>query len=171
MKKFIYLLISLFILWGLTFPMCLAQNGDDGEWNGAKTSDWNFNQSPTMVLEAVKHNANKYKSEQVQNTQYDNIQSNCGELWVDSRFTITRTLCNIKEHSKSYLQYVIFIWLTLATILIIRNWFKLVTSPDRWKEIKNFQKNIIYIVIGVALILSFYWILDIFVSLVNFVTE
>lgn len=167
MKRFIYLLVSLFVLCGLIFPMCFAEK-DNSSKDG---SDWNYNQDPVMLLESVKHNANKYKSEQVQNTQYDTIQSKCGELWGDSRFTITRTLCNIKEKSKSYLQYVIFIWLTLATILIIRNWFKLVTSSDRWKEIKNFEKNIIYIVIGVVLILSFYRILDIFVSFVNFVTE
>ena len=126
------------------------------------------------VLDSVKWNANKNRSEQVQKTKLDNTTSRyCNELGVsvESNFTITKTLCNIKMNISSYLEYLIYIWLTAATIFIIRNWFQLVTSPDRGKQIWVFKKNIIYIVVGVILLISFYYIIDIFVSMVKLVAE
>ena len=159
MKKFIYLIVSIFVFMGSFLSVSLAE-------------DRNFNQDPVDVLEAIKHNANKYKIEQVQNTKYDKISSKtCRELAVESKYTISRTLCSIKESSGSYLQYVVYAWLTLATIILIRNWFQLIISDNRWKQIGVFKQNIKYITIGVILLISFYWILDIFVSLVKFVEK
>ena len=178
MKKIIYLSISLLIVSVLLLSVSMAQEGagQRKSWDreNKQSTERNLIQSPVGLLETVKHNANKYKSEEVQNTPLDNTNSLvCNESlwWAKRSFTITRTLCNIKLNMKPYLQYIIYIWLTAATILIIRNWFLLVVSPDRSKQIKTFQKNILYIIIGVALILSFYRILDIFVSFINFVVE
>ena len=95
----------------------------------------------------------------------------CADIWVDSRFTITRTLCYLKNNSWSYLQYVMFIWLVAATILIIRNWFKLVTSPDREKEIIIFKKNMIYIIVWITLLLWFYYFIDIYVWIINLFSD
>jgi 4-hydroxybenzoate polyprenyltransferase len=64
-----------------------------------------------------------------------------------------------------------FIGLTAATILLIRNWFLIVKSTDREKQIWVFKKNLLYIVIWVFLLIWFYYIIDIFVSVVNIVTE
>jgi hypothetical protein len=62
-----------------------------------------------------------------------------------------------------------YIWLTGATIFIIRNWFKIVTATDKEKQIWVFKKNMINLIIWVILLTSFYFILDAFVSVVNFV--
>jgi hypothetical protein len=84
---------------------------------------WNFDQnSPVNIVNEVYYEANQKKSEQVQNTEYDVVNSKaCAEIPADSRYTITRTLCNLKTLSKDYIQYIMFIGLTAATILLIRN--------------------------------------------------
>lgn len=173
MKNFLYLSVSLFVICGLFFSVCSADKNE--EWWGSQTepTERNFNQTPDQLLSTVTQKANLYKKEAVQNTKLNGVNSrSCDEaISVGANFTITKTLCNIKQGIRPYLQYIIWAWLTGATILLIRNWFKLVTSTDRTKQIKEFQKNIIYIIIGVALIISFYWILDIFVSFINFVAE
>ena len=95
----------------------------------------------------------------------------CTDIGVDSRFTITRTLCYLKNNSWSYLQYIMFIWLIVATILIIWNGFKLVTSTDREKQIAIFKKNMIYIIIWITLLLWFYYFIDIYVWVINLFTD
>ena len=163
--KIIYLSLSLFIsiLFWLTCSVSFAQQDP-----GSRT----YETSPIQVLNAVKWNANKHKSEEVQKTELDVVNSiDCDEIAVGTNFTITRTLCSIKKHSQSYLEYVIYVWLTAATIFLIRNGFQLVTAPDRWKQIWIFKKNLKYIIIWVILLISFYYILDIFVTTVNLIAE
>ena len=163
MKKVLYLFMWIFAALISSFLVSNTANAQ---------TDRNFDQSPVRILETVKKNANAKKSEEVQKTQLDNTTSKwCTDIGVDSRFTFTRTLCYIKNNVWSYLQYVMFIWLTAATILIIRNGFKLVTSDDREKQISTFKKNLIYIIIWVALLLGFYYFLDIYVWIINLFSD
>lgn len=110
-----------------------------------------------------------------QNTDLEKVNSvaACADLWLgaDSNYTITKTLCYIKAHINDYMQYVIYIWLTAATIFLIRNGFKIVTSQDREKEVNAFKKRFMYLVIWVVLLVSFYIVIDIFVSIVNLILE
>ena len=162
MKKILYLFIVLWLSLVLTMPTATT-----------KADDWNFDKdNPVKILEKVKKNANAYKSEEVQKTQLDNTTSKyCRDIAVDDRFTFTTTLCYIKNNVWSYLQYVMFIWLAAATILIIWNGFKLVTSPDRDKQMTTFKKNLIYIIIWVTLLLGFYYFLDIYVGIINLFSD
>lgn len=170
MKKFLLtIFIGLFIgcvalfVWNVT----LAQEAIKPE----KSSSRNYNK-PIRILDSVKWTANKPGSDPVQKTDLDNITSAaCAEIAVDSRFSISRTLCNLKRLSRDYMQYVMYFGLTAATILLIRNWFKIVTSTDREKEMTAFKKNIVYVIIWVLLLIWFYYIIDIFVSVVNLITE
>ncbi len=161
------------MLCGAFFSVTFAQSGVTHKSGIQAQIGERSYQNPIGVLNAVKYNANKHKIEEVQQTQLDNISSNCNDSiwWVSWRFTITKTICNIKSQMGSYLQYVIYIWLSLATILLIRNGFKLVTSKDKWNQMKEFGKNIVKIIIWVILLISFYYILDVFVSVINFVAE
>lgn len=164
MKKFV---LTIFV--GL-FVSCMFFSG----WSltlADNSSSRNF-EKPVTIVDSVKWNSNKSISDQVQKTDLDTITSKglC-ELSVNPKFTLTRTLCNLKELAKDYMQYVIYFWLTVATILIIRNWFKIVTATDREKQISTFTKNMLYIVIWVVLLIGFYYIIDLFVSVVNLVTE
>lgn len=167
MKKILYLCLTLWI----SFMTMLSLVSVQATWQSEPT-EWHFNQNPVKVLDTVKGNANKYKSEEVQNTQWDSATSRyCRDIWTDPRFTFTRTLCYLKNHSWNYLQYVMFIWLTAATILIIVTWFKLVTSSDREKEISTFKKNLLYITVWIVLLSWFYYLIDIFIGVINLFTD
>lgn len=173
MKKTLYLWLSLVVIISWTFSISLAWQAEEKDTQSNAQGEWTVKQDPIWVLDTVKRNANKDRSDEVQNTKLDYTMSECiGDSvpwWA--WFTMTKTLCNIKVNIRAYLQYIVFAWLTLATIFLIRNGFQLVTSPDRWKQMWVFKKNVTYIIIGVVLIISFYYILDIFVTLVNFVTD
>lgn len=167
MKKFLLvILVSLFVScvaffkWNIT----LADSND-------KPSSRNYNR-PITIVDSVKWNANKSISDQVQKTDLDTVTSKfwC-EASVNPKFTLTKTLCHLKELSKDYMQYVMYFGLVIATILLIRNWFKIVTATDREAQMKTFTKNMLYIVIWVVLLIWFYYIIDIFVSVVNLVTD
>ncbi len=125
---------------------------------------------PIKFLEQANIWANK--DDPIQDTQLNNVSStSCDELGQDWRFTFTRTLCYIKNNISDYLQYLIYFGLTVATALLIWNGFMLVTSDDKAKQMTTFKKNLINIWLGVILIVSFYYIIEVFVSVVNFVWE
>lgn len=177
MKKILYSFLSIFILFSTISPICFAQEEDkDVDSSADEFSQWQVVSrqllTPTSMVDSIYWNANWNKSNQVQYTEYDVITSRVDLCATgrDGRFTITRTLCNLRELSKDYLQYVMYIWLTAATILLIRNWFKIVTSTDREKEISNFKNNLKYIVIWVFLLIWFYYIINLFVAIVNLIT-
>ena len=165
MKKILYLFIFLLASCMLISLPIKAQSDLGPKWDINE-------QEPTELLWEIEYLANKKKWEEVQNTKLDKITSKaCDELWWDSRFTITKTFCYIKNNSWSYLQYVMYTWLAAATIIIIRNWFLLVTSSDREKQMWTFKKNMTYLVIWIILITCFYFILDVFVSVINFIAK
>jgi hypothetical protein len=159
MKKYYILFIWIF---ALLFPISFS-------------SSYNWSQNPTNLVQDIKYEANKDKSQQIQNTEYDAVTSKdtacLSEVNWDGRMSITRTLCSLKNLSRDYLQYVMYIGLTAATIFIIRNWFKIVTSSDREKQMWTFKNNMLYLVIWITLLIWFYYIIDLFVSVVNLVAE
>ena len=154
--KFLYTLFSsLFLLMAFISPVSQAEARD-------------FEKGPIKILEDVITE----KTRDILATPWNNATSKwCRDIWVDSRFTFTRTLCYIKNNSWGYLQYIMFIWLTVATILIIRNGFKLVTSTDREKQFTTFKKNMIYIIIWIVLLTWFYYFIDIYIWIINLFTD
>ena len=170
MKKICLAFISLFLLFGIGLSsITYAQELDD---DSEKTSSRAFTDDPTDLLKMVKHKANDDNGSRVQVTPVNNVTSKvsyCDINVTDSRFTLTKTFCSIKLAIKWYLQYIIYIWLAWATIFIIRNWFKIVTATDKEGQMKKFKDNMIKLIIWVILLTSFYFILDVFVSVVNFI--
>ena len=154
--KFLYTLFSsLFLLMAFILPVSQVEARD-------------FEKGPIKILEDVITE----KTRDILATPWNNATSKwCRDIWVDSRFTFTRTLCYIKNNSWGYLQYIMFIWLTFATILIIRNGFKLVTSTDREKQFTTFKKNMIYIIIWIVLLTWFYYFIDIYIWIINLFTD
>jgi len=163
MKELFNSAMVLFIICSILSPIFPVQSKEG----------WNFDSdSPFGLVSQVQDEANK--DDAIQNTKLNHVTSKFSECdWIapDSRFTLTRTLCSIKANIKDYLQYVMYIGLTAATILIIRNGFKIVTAPDQGKQMEKFKKNLLYIVIWVFLLIWFYYIIDIFVSVVNLIAE
>lgn len=156
------------MLWCVALPVyTLAQSeqkNHEGKGYFSESAD------PMRLVTQYYHNTNK--TDPVQETDLDVVTSDgCTELAVDGRFTISRTLCNIKSNIWNYLQYLMYIWLTAATIFLIRNGLKIVTSSDKEKQMSTFKKNLIYIIIWVVLLTWFYYVIDIFVSVVNLVEK
>lgn len=136
-------------------------------------SSWRFNDWPTYFLENVVDKANG-DTDAVQDTALDSVTSKgqfCDNGPVGSTYTFSNTLCFIKNNLYHYLQYVVYVWLAAATILLIWNWFLLVVSDDNAKQIWEFRKNAKSIGIWVILLIAFYIIIEIFVSIVNLIAE
>ena len=128
MKKLIYsvmiLLVSLWCVSGL----CFAGEGELEEWwNTEDIWKRNLNDNPVKILDYVNGEANKKISNEVQNTDLDVISSKsvdtCDWIAPDVTFSITRTLCSIKQNAKDYLQYVVYFGLAAATFFLIRKFF------------------------------------------------
>ena len=166
MRKVAHLLIAALALIISITSVTLAQ------WK-VVWNDWIVeDKSPVDLLKRIQYMANDEVDGQVQVTPLNKVSSSngyCSDISVDKTFTITRTFCSIKNYIKWYLQYIVFIWLVAATIFIIRNWFRIVTAPDKEAYMKDFKKHITYIIIWVILLTSFYFILEAFVSVVNFI--
>ena len=129
--------------------------------------------SPMDLLNRVHYEANEPGDDRVQVTPLNKVSSkwgsHCDGLTVNDKFTLTKTFCSIKYYIKWYLQYIMYIWLAWATIFIIRNWLLIVTAADKEKQMWTFKKKIKNLIIWVILLTSFYFILDAFVSIVNFI--
>ena len=131
---------------------------------------WWFDVWPVGFLDNLVDKANE-DSDGVQNTAIDPVTSNGSSCWKDSRYTFSNTLCWIRDNLYHYLQYAVYIWLAVATILIIWNSFRLVVSKDNQKEFDSFKTNLINLGIWVILLVAFYFIIDLFVSVVNLLSE
>ena len=152
MKKYIYLFITAFALIISISSVACAQ------WK-VTWKDWIAeDQNPVDLLKRVQYMANDEIDGSVQVTPLNKVSSKdpCFDLGVDDTFTITKTFCSIKKHIKGYLQYIVYIWLVAATIFIIRNWFRLVTAPDKEAFMKDFKKNVINIIIWVIILTILY---------------
>lgn len=163
MKKILYWIM----LWIITAVIFLPQFKCY-----AKAWEWKFGDHVADLVTQVYEEANSDSSSKVQKTRWNSISSRfCTDLYLDSRYTLTRTLCDIREKSWAYLQYVIYIWITAALIFLIINGLKIVTSSDKEKQMWVFKKNVIYVIIWVVLLVAFNFILDVFVSVVALLTE
>jgi len=167
MKNFIksVFLSGLFMFFGV--PILCQVNA---AWGG-----WFDDKDPIQVLDNVVDNANKNPSEEVQNTRMDTVTSRggpfCKNANIDGRYTLSNTLCYISDRLYFYLQYVVYIALAVATLFLIWNGFQLVVSDDKASQIKTFKKNMMNIGIWVILVVAFYIIIDIFVSIVNLIAD
>lgn len=176
MKKLMHLLlISIMIIMPmLSISFTRAQGGEWGwEWKGEEKAldvrDVAKN-NPVRLLETVKGNANKSKYEAVQYTELDKVSSTTPRV-AAPEYTITNTLNSAKEGIRDYLQYVMYIWISGATIFLIRNAFKLVTSWDREKQMWIFKKNLTYIIIWIVLMTWFFYLISAFTGIVNLIAK
>ncbi len=136
----IFLLILSFLFLGLGF------------WINTTFAGWNS--SPTEIL-------NGLKDDNVQNTALDNAVSTSTK-WVKS------TLSAIKQSSTGYLQWLAYIGLWIALILIIYNGIRLlisgITGSD---EVSKFKKRFISLVLWVVIITSWYIIIKFVISILG----
>ncbi len=73
-----------------------------------------------------------------------------------------------RNNINPYLQWAVYIGLSVAVILLIYNGLLMVTNAvHKEGEIAKIKKNIINIVIGVVILTGFYFIIKLAVSLIN----
>ncbi len=152
MKKYIYI-----ILWLLA---CFSQvTVFAQEW-----SRWSYGRSPTEILETVVWEANK--NGQIQETALDNITDK--EWSFQAQYKIANTLDYLRVNIAPYLQWIVYIGMVAAVILIIYNGFLMVTHTvnSEWDFSKT-KKRLWYIFIGILLLTGFYAIIKLVVGLIN----
>lgn len=150
-------LLSALLVFSVSF---IALPTAQASWINEKTT-------PTEVLNYIVDGANKNSSTRVQNTKFDQINNREASVG-GTQFKITSTLAWIKANIQHYLQWVVFIGLIGATILLIRNGFRLVTNSaiGGW-DIKTIKSNIKNILIGVVVMTSFLVIIKLVSALLN----
>lgn len=80
-------------------------------------------------------------------------------------FKITNTLDSIRIKIAPYMQWAVFLGLSIAVLLIIYNGFLLVTNNVSDMKLEKAKSNIINILTGVAVLTGFYLIIRLVVSL------
>jgi hypothetical protein len=142
-------------LGGILFQwFCIAQ-----EWSRGK-----YGNDPIRILQTVVDEAND--DYEIQETALDWVTN---MQWAyPSQYKITNTLEYFRNRIQPYLQRVLYIWLTSAVILLIYNWFLMVTNSlhKEWDS-EKVKKNIINIAIGVIVLTWFYFILQLMVAIIN----
>lgn len=125
------------------------------------------NDTPENFLDRIVQTSNSnFKS---QKTQLDDVSAKSS--WASGKYKITATLGNISTQIEPYLQWISFIGLTTAVILLMRNGFKLVTNSSGMVDggdIKTVKGNIKNILTGVVILTWFVVIIKIVVWLLNF---
>lgn len=148
-------LISLFVLGFLSLPLLsFAQ-----EWSWGK-----YGNDPIMILDTVVQEANQ--DGKIQQTALDGVTD---QAWSYSKqYKIANTLDRLRANINPYLQRAVYIWLSVAVILLIYNGFLMVTNSlhGEW-DIAKVKKRFIYILIWVLLLTGFYFIIKLVVSLIN----
>ncbi len=155
MKKIILALI----VFCSTLPLigfAQTNNSSRGKYGG----------NPIQILDTVVSDANDAAGYQVQQTALDSATD---KQWAyASPYKIANTLDWLRQNINPYLQRAVYIWLSIAVILLIYNGFLMVTNAahKEWETAKV-KKNIINIVIGVIILTGFYFIIKLAVSLIN----
>jgi hypothetical protein len=100
------------------------------------------------VLDAVVGKANQ--TTKIQDTALDKVSNTKGQF--ATKYRVANTLDSIRVEIAPYLQWFIFIGLSVATILIIITGFQLVTSQQSGEDTKKAQGRIKNIVIGIIIL-------------------
>ena len=134
--------------------------------NLAQDSSWasKYGNDPIRILDSVVGEANdEYK---IQQTSLDDATS---QQWAyASQYKIANTLDWFRNNINPYLQWTVYIGLSLAVILLIYNGLLMVTNAvhKEWETAK-IKKNIMNIVIGVIVLTGFYFIIKLAVAIIN----
>ncbi len=77
---------------------------------------------------------------------------------------LSDTLDSVRQNISIYLQWMVFIWLVFAVILIIYNWLMLMLSPLSPDQAWKVKTRLTSLVIWVVLVTWFFFILKILIS-------
>ena len=162
----IKLLIGIATILGLLTSFSFAQVTVESASTNTNTADmrgW-YGSSPQEILDRVAGEANKNIA--VQETALDWATDT---MWGYPRqYKISNTLEYLRINIAPYIQWVVYIWLVVAVILVMYNWFLMVTHSihSQW-DFTKIQGKLKYIAIGIILLTGFYAIIKLVVGLIN----
>lgn len=132
----------------------------------ANSSSWvNFWSSPITVLDNFANRVNE--DQRVQDNQLNDI-SNIQWQYA-SEYKITNTLDSIRIQIAPYIQWIMYMGLSVAVILIIYNGLLMVTNGvhDQW-SVDKLKTRMLNIAVGVGILTWFYLILQLALALISY---
>lgn len=161
MKRKIYLSLFLLVSALAIIPFFTSADSKGASW----VKRWS---TPSAVVDSVADLANQSPATKIQDTKLNKINNNpTNGQSRGPRYQISNTLIRLATDTNwitNYIQRAVFIWLVVATILLIWNWFKLVT----WNKPNETKDSIKYILIWVVLLVWFYAVISIVTALINY---
>ncbi len=90
-----------------------------------------------------------------------------------SEYRITNMLDAIRLQITPYIQWIMYLWLSIAVILIVYNGFLMVTnSINGWAgDTSTIKTNLTNIAIGVVLLCGFYVIIQVILAIIEYLTQ
>lgn len=131
----------------------LAQQGSRGAYGN----------DPLQVLDTIVGESNASQDTRIQETALDKVSNTQGSF--GSQYRIANTLDSIRVNITPYLQWMVFIGLSVAVVLIIYNGFNLVTGQGDMKVTKTKILNIVY---WILILTGFYFIIQIALSVLSY---
>lgn len=154
----LFLFVFTFLLWFILVPS--FSYAKESKW-------WKYGSDPINILWEVKDKANGDTSNYyIQDTALDWV--NDRQWTYERKYKIANTLTYVKDNMHKYLQWLMYIWLALATILLILQGLLMVTNAThkQW-EFSNVKKNITKIFLGVFFMTGFLAVIKLVLSLVT----
>ena len=163
MKKLIlacWVFLSLFAmpLMSMTFASSNSKSESDKDAKATRNRI-NTNWTPDDLVKSIHTIANK--DFQIQQTKLDNIAIG------KTKYKITGTLDYIRRNIYPYIQWTIFIGLTMGAIMLIWNGFKLVTQSVSGDKVAEIKKDIQSVLIGIVVLSSFLAIIKLTLAVLN----
>lgn len=155
MKKRLYVLVTC-VAWAFMGFAMAGNSGVDCDptvlWKCYTDSN-----DPMAIVEEIVNNDDsdiiETELDQVKNTQIYGVE-----------FKLAGTLESVRQQISPYLQWIAFIWLSMAVILVIYNGVLLVSTPLSPDQATTVRKRLLYIIWWVTLITGFYFVLKILLS-------
>lgn len=125
--------------------------------------DWwiyDQNTQPIEIVDKIVQQENA--STKVITTKLDDVQQN-GTFGAENK--ISGVLDSVRINLANYLEWFVFIGLTVAVLLIIYNGLQLVMNPVSGDDLKKVQKKLLYIIVGVLMMTGFYFVLKVLLNI------
>ncbi len=125
--------------------------------------DWwiyDQNTQPIEIVDRIVQQENA--STKVITTKLDNVQQNAS---FGAENKVSGVLDSVRINLANYLEWFVFIGLTVAVLLIIYNGLQLVMNPVSGDDLKKVQKRLMYIIVGVLMMTGFYFILKVLLNI------
>jgi hypothetical protein len=113
----------------------------------SSTSRGSYGSQPDEIFDRVAGEANK--NVRIQDTALDRVSNTNGKF--ATKYRIANTLDSLRKAIAPYLQWFIYIGLSVSTLLIVVSGFQLVTSQQSGEDTKKVQSRIKNIVIGIVI--------------------